>query len=54
MTIYPVPTVVTDARIQLAVDQEAKAPPATIDNDVVQVAEVQAQAEREQLLDLKV
>ena len=54
MTIYPVPTVVTDARIQLAVDQEAKAPPATIDTDVVQVEEVQAQAEREQLLDLRV
>ena len=54
MTIYPVPTAVTEARIQLAVDQEAKARPATIDNDVVQVAEVQAQAEREQLLDLRV
>jgi hypothetical protein len=54
MTIYPVPTAVTEARVQLAVDQEAKAPPATIDNDVVAVAEVQAQAEREQLLDLKV
>jgi hypothetical protein len=54
MSIYPVPTVVTDARIQLAVDQEAKAPPATINNDVAEVAEVQADAEREQLLDVKV
>jgi hypothetical protein len=54
MSIYPVPTAVTDARIQLAVDQEAKAPPATINKDVGEVAEVQADAEREQLLDLKV
>jgi len=54
MTIYPVPTAVTAARIQLAVDQEAKAPPTTINNDVAEVAEVQAAAEREQLLDLKI
>jgi hypothetical protein len=54
MTIYPVPTAVTEARVQLAFDQEAKAPPATVNNDVAEVAEVQAQAEREQLLDLKV
>jgi len=54
MTIYPVPPAVTEARIQLAVDQEAKAPPATINCDVAEVAEVKSQAEREQLLDLKV
>ena len=54
MTIYPVPTAVTAARVQLAVDQEAKAPKATLNNDVAEVAEVQADAEREQLLDLKV
>jgi hypothetical protein len=53
-TIYPVPTVVIEARVQLAVDQEAKAPPATIINDVGEIAEVQAEAEHEQLLDLKV
>jgi hypothetical protein len=53
-TIYPVPTAVTEARVQLATDQEAKAPPATIINDVAEVAEVQAEAERELLLDLKV
>ena len=41
-TIYPVPAAVTEARVQLAVDQEAKAPPATIANDVGAVAEVQA------------
>jgi hypothetical protein len=54
MTIYPVPTAVTEARLHLAVDQEAKAPPSTINNDVAEVAEVQSKAEREQLLDLKV
>jgi hypothetical protein len=54
MMIYPVPTAVTEARIQLAADQEAKASPATINNDVAEVAEVQAKAERELLLDLRV
>ena len=54
MTIYPVPTAVIEARVQLAVDQEAKAPPTTIINDVGEIAEVQAEAEHEQLLDLKV
>ena len=53
-TIYPVPAAVTEARVQLAVDQEAKAPPTTIINDVAEVAEVQAEADRELLLDLKV
>lgn len=54
MTIYPVPTAVTVARVQLALDQEAKAPAATLNNDVAKIAEVQAKAERELLLDLKV
>ena len=53
-TIYPVPTAVIEARVHLAVDQEAKAPPTTIINDVGEIAEVQAEAEHEQLLDLKV
>ena len=53
-TIYPVPAAVSEARLQLAVDQEVKAPPATITNDVVEVAEVQAEAERELLVDRKV
>jgi hypothetical protein len=53
MVIYPVPVAVTQARIQLAVDQEAKAPPATINNDVADVMEIQAEAERELLLDMK-
>jgi hypothetical protein len=54
MTIYPVPTAVTEARVQLVLDQEKKASPTTINNDVADVAEVQSEAEREQLLDLKV
>jgi len=54
MTIYPVPAALTEARVHLAVDQQAKAPPTTIINDVADVAEVQAEAERELLLDLKV
>jgi hypothetical protein len=54
MTIYPVPSAVTEARVQLAVDQEAKAPPSTIIHDVGEVAEVQAEAEHQQLIDLKI
>jgi hypothetical protein len=54
MTIYPVPKVVTEARVQLADDQQAKARPAVIINDVAEVAEVQAEAERELLVNLKV
>jgi hypothetical protein len=53
MVIYPVPTAVSRARVQLAVDQEAEAPPATINNDVAELTEVQAEAEREALLDVK-
>jgi hypothetical protein len=53
MVIYPVPTTVSQARVQLAVDQEAKAPPATINSDVADLTEVDAEAEREALLDLK-
>jgi hypothetical protein len=54
MTIYPVPTAVTEARVQLATDQEAKAKPAVIINDVAEVVGVEVQAEREALLDVKV
>ena len=53
MVIYPVPAAVSHARVQLAVDQETKAPPATINNDVAELIEVQADAERELLLDRK-
>ena len=53
MVIYPIPTPVSQARVQLALDQEAKAPTAKVNNDVEDLVEVQAEAEREALLDLK-
>ena len=53
MVIYPVPTAVSQARVQLAVDQEAKEPPTTINNDVADLIEVQAEARRAAVLDLK-
>ena len=34
MVIYPIPVEVTQARIQLVVDQNAKAPPNTINQDL--------------------
>lgn len=54
MTIYPVPKAVTEARVQLADDQQAKARPTVIIKDVAEVAGVEADAERELLLDVKV
>ena len=53
MVIYPIPVTVTNARIQLVADQTAKAPPRTINTDVLEVLEAQKQAEREAVLDLK-
>ena len=54
MTIYPVPKVVTEARVQLADDQQAKATRTVIINDVAEVVGAEAEAEREALLDVKV
>jgi DNA invertase Pin-like site-specific DNA recombinase len=42
MDVYPVPAAVMQARVQLIIDQTDKAPPATINNDVADVIEVQA------------
>ena len=53
MLIYPVPVAVTQARVQLVVDQTAKAPPHTISNDVLDVFAARNRAEREALLDRK-
>jgi hypothetical protein len=53
MVIYPVPVAVTQARVQLVIDETAKAPPNTISSDVQNVLETQSQAERETLLDRK-
>ena len=43
MVIYPIPTAVSQTRVQLATDREAKAPTATFNNDVDDLAEVQAE-----------
>jgi hypothetical protein len=53
MNIYPVPAAVTQAKIQLVIDETAKAPVTTINNDVQAVIDVQRQAEQELLLDRK-
>lgn len=45
MAIYPVPVEVTQARIQLLVDQTAKAPPKTISDDLATVYATKAAAE---------
>jgi hypothetical protein len=45
MVIYPVPVEVTQARIQLLVDQTAKAPPRTINDDLNAVYQAKAVAE---------
>jgi hypothetical protein len=54
MVIYPVPVEVTQARIQLLVDQAAKAPTKTINEDLKAVHETIAQAEETALVDVKV
>jgi hypothetical protein len=64
MVIYPMPVEVTQARIQLVVDQNAKAPPNTINQDLqavyhakaaaIEAALENAQAEGPSLLDVKV
>ena len=51
MVIYPVPAAVTQAKVQLVVDETAKAPTHQIHDDVQNIAAAQAQAEREALLD---
>jgi hypothetical protein len=53
MNIYPVPAAVTQAKIQLVIDETAKAPATTINSDVQAVIEVQRQAEQELMLDRK-
>ena len=54
MVIYPVPVEVSQARIQLLVDQAAKAPTKTINDDLKVVHETIAQAEETALIDVKV
>ncbi|MEH2527850.1 MULTISPECIES: hypothetical protein [unclassified Bradyrhizobium] len=64
MVIYPIPVEVTQARIQLVVDQNAKAPPTTINQDLQAVYHAKAaaveatlenlQSEEPPLVDVKV
>ena len=44
MVIYPIPVEVTQARIQLVVDQNAKAPQNTINQDIQAVDHAKAAA----------
>ena len=53
MVIYPVPVAVTQAKVQLVIDETAKAPANAISADVQNVISTQSQAEREALLDRK-
>ncbi|MBN8987392.1 MAG: hypothetical protein J0H42_04045 [Rhizobiales bacterium] len=49
MIVYPVPVEVTQARIQLLVDQTAKAPPNTINEDLNAVYDAKSQAQQAQV-----
>lgn len=51
MLVYPVPTTVTQARIQLVADQTERAPRHIINKDVLDVFAAKNQAEREALVD---
>jgi hypothetical protein len=54
MVIYPVPVEVTQARIQLVVDQTARAAAKTINDDLRAVDQAQAVAVEASLVDVKV
>ncbi|MBR1227229.1 MULTISPECIES: hypothetical protein [unclassified Bradyrhizobium] len=49
MLVYPVPVEVTQARVQLLVDQTAKAPPNTINEDLKAVYDAKALAQQAQI-----
>ena len=48
MLVYPVPVEVTQARVQLLVDQAAKAPPNTINEDLKAVYDAKSKAVQNQ------
>ena len=54
MVIYPVPAAVTQAKIQLVIDETAKAHATVINSDVRAVIAAQRQSEQEALVDVKV
>ena len=49
MIVYPVPVEVTQAKIQLLVDQTAKAPPNTINEDLKAVYDAKSHAQQAQV-----
>jgi hypothetical protein len=53
MLIPPVPVEVTKARIQLLVEQAAKAPPRVINDAVMDVFAAKNKAERDAIVDRK-
>jgi hypothetical protein len=53
MVIYPIPAAVTQAKVQLVIDETAKAPQHQINADVQNIIDAQAKAKREALLDRK-
>ncbi|KRR23130.1 hypothetical protein [Bradyrhizobium retamae] len=53
MVIYPIPVELTQARIQLVVDQAARAPPHTINQDLRAVDHAKAAAIEAALADLQ-
>jgi hypothetical protein len=53
MVIYPIPVEVTQARVQLVVDQAAKAPSHTINHDLKAVDHAKAAAITAALADLQ-
>ena len=54
MLVYPIPTAVTQARVQLVADQTEKAPPHIIQEDVLNVAAAKNEAERQALAEFRV
>ena len=53
MLVYPIPTAVTQARVQLVADQTEKAPPDIIQEDVLNVAAAKNEAERQALAEFR-
>jgi hypothetical protein len=53
MVIYPVPAAVTQAKIQLVIDETAKAHATVINSDVRALVEAQRKAEQQALVDVK-
>ena len=52
MLVYPIPTAVTQARVQLVADQTERAPPHVIQEDVLNIAAAKNDADRQALAEL--